>query len=129
LFYLIGNNTGLLIGTRCDRCTITFFPSRKFCSNCFQNDQIKEVSLSKSGTLYTYTVVYQGKPNFKTPYPVGYVDLKEGVRIFAPLFDVAPEELKVGIEMELIFRNMAEISDRSDALVYGFRPVQKKVTH
>jgi uncharacterized OB-fold protein len=129
LFHLIGNNTGHLIGTRCDRCRITFFPSRGFCSNCFQNDQIKEVSLSKTGTLYTYTTVYQGKPNFKVPYTIGYVDLKEGVRIFAPLFDVAPEELKIGIEMELVFRNMAEVSDQSCALVYGFRPAQKKATH
>ena len=125
LFHLTGKNMGHLIGTRCDRCGITFFPSRRFCSNCFQNDLIKEVSLSKSGTLYTYTVVHQGKPSFKAPYPVGYVDLKEGVRIFTHLFDVAPEELKVGIEMELVFRNMSEVSDQSSALVYGFRPAQK----
>jgi uncharacterized OB-fold protein len=84
------------------------------------------VGLSKTGTLYTYTIVYQGKPNFKAPYSIGYVDLKEGVRIFTPLFDVAPEELKIGTEMELVFRSMSEISDRSGVLVYGFRPAQKK---
>jgi len=61
------------------------------------------VALSTNGTLYTYTVVYQGKPSFKAPYFVGYVDLKEGVRIFTPLFDVAPEELKIGTEMEFGF--------------------------
>ena len=129
LFKFVRNNEGYLIGTRCDRCGITFFPSRRFCSGCFENDQMKEVSLSKTGTLYTYTIVYQGKPSFKAPYSVGYIDLKEGVRVFTPLFDVAPEELKIGIEMELVFRNMAEVSDQTGTFVYGFRPAQKKTTH
>ena len=126
LFHVSGENTGHLIGTRCGRCGITFFPGRRFCSNCFQNDRITEVGLSKRGTLYTYTIIYQGKPSFKAPYTVGYVDLKEGVRIFTPLFDVVPEELKIGTEMELVFRSMGEISDRSGDLVYGFRPVEKR---
>ncbi len=129
LFKFVRDNEGTLIGTRCDRCGITFFPGRRFCSSCFQNDQIKEVSLSKTGILYTYTIVYQGKPSFKAPYAVGYVDLKEGVRVFTPLFDVAPEELKIGMEMELVFRNMAEVSDQTGTFVYGFRPAQKKKSH
>jgi uncharacterized OB-fold protein len=87
------------------------------------------VSLSKTGILYTYTIVYQGKPSFKAPYAVGYVDLKEGVRVFTPLFDVAPEELKIGIEMELVFRNIAEVSEQTGTFVYGFRPAQKKKSH
>jgi uncharacterized OB-fold protein len=129
LFKFVKKNEGNLIGTRCDRCGITFFPSRRFCSGCFQSDQIKEVNLSTTGTLYTYTIVHQGKPSFKAPYSVGYVDLKEGVRIFSILFDVAPEELKVGMKMELVFRNMAEVSDESGAFIYGFRPAQEKTTH
>jgi uncharacterized OB-fold protein len=128
LFKFVEDNKGYLIGTRCNRCEINFFPGRVFCSNCFQNDKIREINLSQTGTLYTYTIVYQGKPNFKTPYSVGYVDLKEGVRIFTPLFDVAPEELRIGMEMELVFRNMAEVSAQSGAFVYGFRPAQKKTT-
>ena len=61
----------------------------------------------------------------KAPYSIGFVDLKEGVRIFAQLFDVAPEELKIGMEMELVFRAMAGVSGEQEALVYGFRPSEK----
>lgn len=126
IFSLIGNYKGYLIGARCDRCKINYFPSRGFCSSCFQNDQMKQVNLSKIGTLYTYTTVYRGKPNFKVPYSVGYVDLKEGVRILAPLFDVAPGELKIGMEMELVFRDMDWVSGQEETLVYGFKPVKKE---
>jgi len=87
---------------------------------------MREVNLSQNGTLYTYTTVYRGKPNFKVPYSVGYVDLKDGVRIFAPLFDVVPEELRVGMEMELVFREMDWVSGQEETLVYGFKPVRKE---
>jgi uncharacterized OB-fold protein len=89
---------------------------------------MKQVNLSKIGTLYTYTTVYQGKPNFKVPYSIGYVDLKDGVRIFAPLFDVASGELKIGMEMELVFRDMDWVLGQEEALVYGFKPVKKEST-
>lgn len=125
LFNFVGNHKGYLLGTRCERCKINFFPGRGFCSSCFLDDEMKEVSLSQTGTLYTYTTVYRGKPNFNVPYSIGYVDLKDGVRIFAPLFDTTPEELKVGIEMELVFRDMDWVSGQEDLLAYGFRPIKK----
>ena len=122
LFHLTEGNDGHLIGSRCNRCSLSFFPRRKFCNNCFRDDQISEVALSKKGTLYTYSTVYRSRPNMKAPYTIGFVDLKEGVRIFAQLFDVAPEDLKIGMEMELIFRGMTGITGEEEALVYGFRP-------
>jgi uncharacterized OB-fold protein len=125
LFRLVGDNEGTLVGTRCNRCGVNFFPGREFCSSCFQNDKIIQTDLSRFGILYTYTTVYRGKPNFKVPYSVGYVDLKEGVRIFAPLFDMTPGEIKVGMEMELVFRDMGWVSGQEEALVYGFRPIRK----
>jgi uncharacterized OB-fold protein len=127
LFNLEGQEAHL-IGIQCGRCHISFFPKREFCSNCFQSDRMKEVNLSKMGTLYTYTTVFQGKPNFNAPYSLGFVDLKEGVRIFAPLLDVAPEDLRIGMEMELVFRPMDWVSGQEEAWVYGFKPYEGKNT-
>jgi len=115
-----------LTGIQCERCHISFYPKREFCSNCFQSDRMKEVNLSKIGTLYTYTTVFQGKPNFSAPYSLGFVDLKEGLRIFAPLLDVAPEDLKIGMEMELVFRPMDWVSGQEESWVYGFKPRKGK---
>jgi uncharacterized OB-fold protein len=125
LFHLTGTNTGYLVGSRCERCKISFFPKRTFCNNCFGHDQINEVELSKTGTLYTYTTAYRSRPNMKAPYNIGFVDLKEGVRIFAQLFDVSPEKLKIGMEVELVFRVMTGVSGEGESLVYGFRPAGK----
>ena len=112
-----------LMGVHCERCNIRFFPKRGFCSNCFESDRMKEVNLSKIGSLYTYTTVVQGKPNFTSPYSVGFVDLKEGVRVFAPLIDVAPEDLKIGMEMELVFRPMDWVLGQEKSWVYAFKPL------
>ena len=117
-----------LIGALCERCNIRFFPMRRFCSNCFESDRMKEVSLSRVGTLYTYTTVVQGKPDFNSPYSVGFVDLKEGVRVFTPLLDVAPEDLRIGMEMELVFRPMDWVSGREKSWVYAFKPRTEKNT-
>jgi uncharacterized OB-fold protein len=89
---------------------------------------MKAVNLSKIGTLYSYTTVFQGKPNFNAPYSVGFVDLKEGVRIFAPLLDVAPEDLRIGMEMELVFRPMDWVAGQEESWVYGFKPRTSKNT-
>jgi len=115
-----------LIGVQCERCDIRFFPKRGFCSNCFESDKMKEVNLGKIGTLYTYTTVVQGKSNFNSPYSVGFVDLREGVRVFTPLLDVAPEVLRIGMEMELVFRPMDWVLGQEKSWVYGFKPRTEK---
>jgi uncharacterized protein len=127
-FFNLEDPDAHLIGIQCERCHIHFFPKREFCSSCFQSDGMKEAKLSKRGTLYTYTTVFQGKTNFNAPYSLGFVDLKEGVRIFAPLLDVAPEDLRIGMEMELVFRPMDWVSGQEEAWVYGFKPYQGKNT-
>lgn len=126
LFHVDEDKTGYLIGSRCNRCNLVFFPSRDICNNCFRDDQIKVLTLSKTGILHTFTTVYQSRPGLKVPYSIGFIDLKDGVRIFAPLFDVTAEELKIGMEMELMFRNMIGASDQQEeTLVYGFKPVKR----
>jgi len=128
LFKLNPDGSGYLIGNRCHRCGVTFFPGREFCSACYQGSDLEGVRLDTTGTLYTFTIVSRATPDFKTPYTVGYIDLeKNGVRIFAPITGCRPEDLKIGIQMQLAFgkanRRPKDENDKN-RLTYQFRPAE-----
>jgi uncharacterized protein len=128
LFVMKQDGTGYLIANKCQRCGMTFFPKRQFCIECYKNDELKEIRLSAQGILHTFTVVHRATPDFKTPYMVGYIDLEEnGVRVFAPITDCRPEDLKIGMRMELVFGKKDKIpKDENDRkqLTYQFRPLK-----
>ena len=128
LFHLDEQGGGYLIANRCEKCQITFFPKREFCVRCYKSDRLNEIILSKVGRLHTFTTVYRSTPDFKTAYTVGYVDLdKDGVRIFGPISDCKPEDLCVGMRMELTFDRKNIISNAKDSdklLIYKFRPLK-----
>ena len=126
LFMMNEDGTGRLLANRCQHCQITYFPRREFCVECGESEFLEDVKLSTQGSLYTFSVVHRAPPSFKTPYVIGYVDLEEdGVRVFAPLTDCQPEELKVGTRMELVFGKIAKNPgdhDQRGLLTYKFRP-------
>ena len=126
LFTINPDGSGCLTGNRCRQCGVTFYPRREFCIECYQHHHLEDVKLDTKGTLYTFTVVYRATPDFKTPYMVGYIDLKKnGVRIFAPVSGCQPEDLKIGMPMELVFGKMKTGSTEgndNDRLAYQFRP-------
>ncbi len=69
-----------------------------------RNLQWKEVS--GLGTLYSYTITYVPVPGFEaiTPYPLGLVELDEGVRIAANLINVRNEDVKIGMRVKVAFQ-------------------------
>jgi len=63
---------------------------------------------------------------FSGPYLVALVELAEGVRVTAQLTDVDPDEVEIGMPVEMVTRRLQERGPREQGyLVYGykFRPV------
>jgi len=129
LFLLNPDGTGYLTGNRCRRCGITFFPRREFCIACYESRGLEDLRLKSRGILHTFTTVYRGAPGYETPYTVGYIDLrKSGVRIFAPITGCRPEELRIGMPMELVFgkhNRIAEDADDRCRITYQFKPAEQ----
>lgn len=111
-----------LIGSLCERCQEHFFPKRAICPNCLSQEALQEVPLSTRGTLYTYSVVRAAPQGFEAPYVVGYVDLPEGIRLFAPIGPCQPSELKMGMEVELSISKVGRDSEGNPLMSYEFRP-------
>jgi uncharacterized OB-fold protein len=112
----------ILVGSRCRRCGKVFFPKRDVCGECYGKD-LEEIPLSTKGKLFTYSVAYVG-PRSEVPYAFGYIELPEGVKIFALLTEADPNELRVDMDVELTTKVIRSSIDDREVLVYAFKPLQ-----
>ncbi len=119
------NGSARLIGSRCEGCGRSFFPKRRICPECQEGVGMKEISLSQRGKLYTYTIVRQAPAGFEPPYATALVDLPEGVRLFAQLTTVDPDEIQFDGPVELTFGPIALDREGNEVISYLFRPVEK----
>jgi uncharacterized OB-fold protein len=95
-----------LRGSACRSCGEVFLGTPHACANC-QSEALDPIPLGRDGTLYSYTIVrnqppgdYKGGVNPFVPYPVGLVELPEGVRILCRV-DAPFDALKIGIPLRL----------------------------
>jgi uncharacterized OB-fold protein len=74
--------------------------------------------------VFSYAQVGQAPQGFTGPYLVAMIQLDEGIRVTAQLTDVDPEEVSVGMPVEMVVRRIREYG-ATGYLVYGykFRPV------
>lgn len=121
------SDKGSLIGCKCRKCGERFFVKREICENC-QGQELEEISLSNTGKLYAFSVMfYPAPPPYKPPQPfvpygVGWIELPEGLVVYSLITENDPSKLKVGMQMELTFNKYAEDKDGNDVIVCMFKP-------
>ncbi len=108
-----------LEGQRCAACGAVQFPPRASCGACRSTD-LASYRFSGRGTVYSYAEVGQAPRGFSGPYVVALVDLEEGVRVTAQLTDVDPEEVEIGLPVEMVTRRLQEKGPHG-YLVYGYK--------
>jgi uncharacterized protein len=122
----------VLLGTRCTNCGNYMFPRQTGCPRCLFNEQ-EDVELATSGTLWTWTVQafppkappYLGPVGDDfTPYGVGYVELPGQLRVEGRLTIADPEQLKIGMPMELVLEPLSLDEDGNQVVTYAFAPVE-----
>ncbi len=112
-----------LEGQRCKDCGAVQFPPRGACGAC-RSQALETYRFSGRGTVYSFAEVAQAPKGFSGPYLVALVELAEGVRVTAQLTDVDPDEVEIGMPVEMVTRRLQEKGPHG-YLVYGykFRPV------
>ena len=122
----------VLLGTRCTNCGNHMFPRQTGCPRCLFNEQ-EDVELATAGTLWTWTVQafppkappYLGPVGDDfTPYGVGYVELPDQLRVEGRLTVADPEQLKIGMPMELVLEPLSLDEDGNQIVTYAFAPVE-----
>ena len=118
-----------LIGSRCTNCGVVSFPEQSSCPSCTGTD-VERHLLSRAGTLWTWTVQgfrpksppYEGPVDFE-PYPVGYVELPGEVKVESLLVDVTPDQLEIGMPMELTIVPFRSATTDDELVTFAFRPL------
>lgn len=121
----------VLMGSQCRACGEVFFGKAIACQQC-NGEDIKDITLSRYGTLYTYTIIqnkppgdYKGTDPFE-PFAAGLVELPEGIRILAPLAGCSFDDLRIGMALELSIIEFYENEMGKTVLSYQFRPGKTK---
>lgn len=112
-----------LEAAKCSKCGKIEYPPRLACSGCGGREFSTEV-LPFEGKLLSYTVIHVAPPGFEdqTPYPLGIVELSNGVRLTAQICDVKLDDLRVGLPVRLEFRRIQEEGE-AGILKYGHKAV------
>ncbi len=98
-------------GQRCKRCDAVQFPIQRVCESCFAKDEFETVGLSdRIGKVVTYTFDFF----FPTPDPPTIVTVTDvdGARIHLQLVNVAPDEVRIDMPVEFVFRRIHEAGGR-----------------
>ncbi len=122
-----------IIGTRCQSCGSYYFPVKITCNNpdC-KEKKVENISLSRHGKLYSYTVQYYPPPPpfhydepFK-PYGIGIIELPEGLRVAGILTMADLDELKIGMDAEIVVEKLYEDNEGNEVVTYKFKVLPQK---
>lgn len=119
------------IASRCKTCGTVSFPKSPVCRNpnCKNKADVEEIFLTRQGRLKTFTLVcYPPPPPFVSPEPfvpfaIGEVGFPEGVAIIGQMTGCKYEDLRVGMEVEMVVEKFFEDDDGNEVVGWKFRPV------
>jgi hypothetical protein len=108
-----------LLLQKCDHCSSYRYPPRSICPNCFSVETTWD-KVSGKGEVYTYTIARvplnpAWEPDI--PYTLAVVLLDEGVKMVTNIVDCQPEDVKIGMKVEVVFDDVTE-----DITLLKFRP-------
>ncbi|MBW2241298.1 MAG: Zn-ribbon domain-containing OB-fold protein [Deltaproteobacteria bacterium] len=109
-----------LVVQRCTSCEHTRHPPAPLCPEC-RSTEADWKQVSGRGEVYSYTAVHRPVAADQTlPFVIAVVALEDsgGLRMISNLVDVNPEELEIGMPVELVWEDMSE-----DLTMPRFRPV------
>ena len=110
-----------LVGEVCPNCGIKLFPPRDVCLECAAPAKTL-YTFTGLGEVYSFSTVYDGPAGFESyaPYTVALVKLEEGPLVTAQLTDVDPEEVTIGLPVEMVTRKLRTDGEEG-MIIYGYK--------
>lgn len=121
-----------LIGGRCDDCGLITFPLQASCARCGSTATLAH-RLARRGTLWAWTIQafpppsppYTGPTGADfAPFGIGVVELASEVRVESRLTVNDPEQLRNGMELELVRVPFGTDADGNERVTFAFAPVE-----
>jgi len=119
--YLVLGEHPYLCANECNQCKARFFDRRNACASCF-SDEFTKVRIVTTGEVTSFTIVEMGP----VPYVSAIVDC-EGTPVRCTLIgvDPTPEEVQLGMKVELTTYSMGVDSEGTEAIAFGFTPSKR----
>ena len=116
-FFWNGLRDRKLLIQRCTGCGTLRQPPRPMCPKCNSLDW-DAIESSGRGTVYSYVMPHYPRfPMFEYPYIVVLVELDEGVRLVSNLCEITPDDVRVGMAVEVFYTTFD-----NDLVLHQFRP-------
>lgn len=119
-----------LLASKCKSCAEVGLGKRFTCAHC-GGQTLEEISLSRRGKLWTYTVIRHKPPgDFKGPDPfvpfaLGLVELSEGIRVLSPI-NCDLDKLKIGMNLELEVYPLYVDENKNIVIAFRFRSAEEE---
>jgi uncharacterized OB-fold protein len=101
-----GAKEGKLLLQVCKNCNSKIFYPRKYCPECWSGN-LDWIEASGKAKIFTFSTAYSMvEPKFmdELPYTIAYVDLEEGIRMMTRIVECKPEDIRFGMEVEVVFQ-------------------------
>ncbi|MFH1561511.1 MAG: Zn-ribbon domain-containing OB-fold protein [Patescibacteria group bacterium] len=110
-----------LRGVECTDCETRYFPPRPLCPGCGSR-LMKPWEPGRWGEVYSYSVAHEALAGYggQAPYPIALVRLDDGPMLTAQLTGVDPEDIQIGMRVEMVTRRIKEDGDRG-LINYGYK--------
>ncbi|MCH6561253.1 MAG: MaoC family dehydratase N-terminal domain-containing protein [Myxococcales bacterium] len=103
-----GIQDGKLLIQQCGSCGELRHPPRPMCGKCQSLDWGAYESRGR-GSIYSYTVMHHPRfPGFEHPFVAALIELGEGTRIISNVVGCEPDEVHIGMPVELSIENVDE---------------------
>ena len=118
-FFWTSGADGKLRFLRCASCSYLIHPPAPFCPSC-HGREAAPAEVSGRGNVHSFTVNHQPWDGVGDVYVIGLVEIDEqpDVRLTTNIVDVAPEDVEVGMPVEVVFE------DHAPVFIPLFRPVR-----
>ncbi|HYG72747.1 MAG TPA: Zn-ribbon domain-containing OB-fold protein [Actinomycetota bacterium] len=125
VFFTALRDRGVILGSRCERCSYTYVPARLFCERCFA-ELAADTEVGPQGALVSFTIAFvgiEGDP-LEEPELYGLVRLDGADAVLLHrVLDAGDEPLEIGERVELVVRRPSDrVGSISD--IEGFRPIE-----
>lgn len=117
-FFWKSGADGTLRFLACDACSTLIHPPAPVCPRCYGRATTPQ-PVSGRGTLHSFTVNVQPWDGVGDVYIIGLVSIDEqpDVRLMTNLVDVEPQDVQIGMPVEVVFE------EHGDVFLPLFRPV------
>jgi uncharacterized OB-fold protein len=114
-----GTKQNKLLVQNCNDCGANIFYPRRECPECWSQN-LGWIEAGGTARVFAFSVTYEGVEKMfvdDLPIVLAWVDLPEGIRMQTNIVDCDPDEVEIGMEVEVVFRKVTE-----DITLPYFRP-------